>query len=41
MNKVLLKLSFLVLGNEQSLVTKLVAALGYKFTQYPFIGGEF
>ena len=25
----------------QSLVTKLIVALGYKLTQYLFIGGEF
>ena len=41
MNKILLKLSFLVLGNRQSLATKLVVLLDYNFTQYLFIGGEF
>ena len=27
--------------NEQNLATKLIVALGYKLTQYLFIGGEF
>ena len=41
MNKILLKLSFLVLGNGQSLPAKLVVVLDYNFTQYPFIEDKF